>query len=52
MRGREGKTEGVLELTAAVVRVTEPELQAGGRRTLLRAIRRTDKQPKILLYVI
>lgn len=42
----------LLELTTAVLRVTEPELQAGGRRTLLRAIRRTEKQPKILLYMI
>lgn len=45
-------TVGLLELTTAVIRVTEPELQAGGCRTLLRAIRRADKQPKILLDVI
>lgn len=45
-------TVGVIELTTAVVRVTEPELQTGGCRTLLGAIRRTDKQPKILLYMI
>lgn len=38
-----------LELTVAVFRVTEPELQAGGRGTFLRAIRRADEQPKIPL---
>lgn len=45
-------TVRALELTAAVFRVAEPELQAGGRGTFLRAIRRADEQPKILLQMI
>lgn len=39
-------------LTAAVFRVTEPELQTGGGRMLLAAIRRIHQQPKLLLQRI